>query len=91
MTQREREETDRREGEHAPPPAPTRRNGDHVFGFVDEQRVDAPAVGAQHLEAQARRSCTDSPRLRQAAEVRDHQAADGVGGLVRELRAEARR
>ena len=57
--------------------------------LVDEQRVDAPAVGAQHVETHA----VDAHRLaalRQPAEVRDHEAADGVGGLVAELGAQHR-
>ena len=57
------------------------------FGLVDQQRVDAPAVGAQHLERVAV-DHDDLAALGQAPEVRDHQAADGVVVLVGEVGAE---
>src|SRR2546421_9182567 len=57
------------------------------FWLVDEQRIDAPAVGAQHLEAQAL-DADGLPALGQATKVRDDKPADRVGSLVGKLRAE---
>src|SRR3954469_24281148 len=57
--------------------------------LVDEQRIDAPAVGAKHLEAQAL-DRHDLAALRQPAELLDHHAAHRVGVFVREARAEGR-
>src|ERR671934_2498867 len=57
------------------------------FGLVDEQRIDAPAVGAQHLEAQAL-DVDALAALGKAPEMRDDESAHRVGGLVGKARAE---
>src|SRR5262249_41876350 len=71
----------------APRPGAAGSRGRSCFRLLDDEGVDAPAVGAQHLELEA----GDGERLaaaRQAAEVRDDEAADRVVLLVGELRAE---
>src|SRR5262245_6497852 len=70
-------------------PAALGKWGPSLFLFFYDQRVHAPAVGAQHLEFQSF-DRDDLVTLGQAPEPVDHEAADRVLLVVRERGVERR-